>query len=72
MGPRHKGLFPRYGRAGDPGPGQGQATVFERPVPASGTSGEGKIGVQLLVVYYQRQQLEQRVEREFQQRQREQ
>jgi hypothetical protein len=37
-----------------------------------GTSGEGKSCVQLLVVYYEREQFEQRVEREFQQRQREQ
>ena len=37
-----------------------------------GTSGEGKSCVQLLVVYYKREQYEQRVEREFQQRQREQ
>jgi hypothetical protein len=35
-----------------------------------GTSGEGKCGVQLLVVYIQRQQPVQRVERELQQRER--
>src|SRR5262245_54806603 len=52
--------------------GREQVTVFNRPVPASGTSGEGKSVVQLLVVYYKREQYEQRVEREFQQRQREQ
>ncbi len=59
-GAEAQGRPPPRERAGRPGP------------PAAGTSGEGKSGVQLLVVYYQRQQPEQRMEREFQQRQREQ
>ena len=55
-GPRRKGVLPRSGEAGRPGP------------PATGTSGEGNGGLLLLVVDVVRQQ---RVERELQRWQRE-
>jgi len=53
-------------------PGSGTCSAGHKPALPPGTSGEGNGGEQLLVVYYQRQQPDERVERELQRREQQQ